>query len=69
MNIQALSNPRFLKRTKRRADSKLESVEAVYLLEQFTGPVPLRTERPAAEVLAERLAEADLAIVSPSFIP
>ena len=40
---------------------------AACLQEQFIGPLPLRCERPAAELLAERLAEPDF---SPAlFIP
>jgi hypothetical protein len=37
--------------------------------EQFTGPVPVRSERPMAEILAERLAEANPANPGPLFIP
>jgi hypothetical protein len=37
--------------------------------EQFTGPVPARNERPMAEIIKERLAEANPAYQCPVFIP
>jgi hypothetical protein len=37
--------------------------------EQFTGPLPARSERPMAEILAERLAKADPDSPTPVFIP
>ena len=69
MAAQVLSDLRLLIQTEPCADGILERVEAFYLQEQFTGPVPLRNERPAAELLAERLAGADPASTSLLFIP
>jgi hypothetical protein len=60
---------RFLTQTKPRADLMPECVEAFQLQEQFTSPVLVWTGRPAAELLAERLAEADPANTSLIFIP
>jgi len=51
------------------AAAKPQGVQAGCLQEQFTGPVPARSERSMAEILAERLAEADPARPSPVFIP
>ena len=42
---------------------------AACLQEQFAGQVPVRSERPMAEILAERLAEANPASPNPVFIP
>jgi hypothetical protein len=51
------------------AAAKPQSDQAACLQEQFTGPLPVRSERPMAEILAERLAEADPASPCPVFIP
>ena len=48
---------------------KRQEPHANSLQEQFTGLVPVRNERPMAEILAERLAEANPASPSPLFIP
>jgi hypothetical protein len=85
MNISIPSTARFLTRTKHGAEStpkghpKPERVEGVHLQEQFTGtalsdplkgPAQARTERPAAEVLAERLAESgSVSLAAPMFVP
>ena len=69
MAEQVLPDLRLLIQTEHRTDGNLKRVEAFYLQEQFTGPVPLRNERPAAELLAERLAGADPASTSLLFIP
>jgi hypothetical protein len=69
MTLKVFARPRFLTRKKHPAGSKPERLETSHLQEQFTGPVPLRAERPAAEFLAERLAESDPAGTSPVFIP
>ena len=37
--------------------------------EQFTGPVPARNERPMADIIKERLTEANPAYQCPVFIP
>ena len=69
MNMQILPTPRFLTRTKPQRVVKPESLEPLPLQEQFTGPVPLRRERPVAEILAERLAESNPASTPLVFIP
>jgi hypothetical protein len=51
------------------ADLKREHGETIDMQEQFTGPLPLRCERPANEILAERMAESDSASQSLVFIP
>jgi hypothetical protein len=50
-------------------EPKPERIDAFHLQEQFSGAVPLRTERPAAELLVERLIEACPPGASPVFIP
>jgi hypothetical protein len=69
MNMQILSKPRFLTRVKPQMLVKPERLEPFPLQEQFTGPVPLRSERPAAEILVERLAESGPNSAPPVFIP
>ena len=69
MTIPSYPNLPYVIRKKPGADSKTERVETVSIQEQFTGLVPLRNERPAAEVLSERLAKADPANSSLVFIP
>jgi hypothetical protein len=69
MNMQIHFIPRFLTRAKPQLVVKPERLEPFAVQEQFTGPVPLRCERPAAAILAERLAESDPASPSPVFIP
>ena len=51
------------------AATKPQELRAACLQEQFTGLDPRRNERPMAEILAERLAEADPASPGPLFIP
>jgi hypothetical protein len=69
MAISMLPKPHFLTRTKPCPDGKPECVEPFHLQEEFTGPLPVWSGRPAAELLAERLAESDPASPSPVFIP
>jgi hypothetical protein len=69
MNVQLILKPRFLTRTKHQSAVNPKHLEPFPPQEQFSGPVPLHRERPAAEILAERLAEADPASMSPVFIP
>jgi hypothetical protein len=86
MNLSIPSTARFLTRTKHGAEStpkgghpKPERVDGIHLQEQFTGialsdplkgPARVRTERPAAEVLAERLAESgSIFPAAPMFVP
>jgi hypothetical protein len=69
MTVQADPNPRVFHRTKPRAKRQPLHVQAVPLQEQFTGPLPLRDERPAADVLTECQAGADPASPAIVFIP
>jgi hypothetical protein len=69
MTEQTLPKPRFLTSTERCPELGLERLDAFHLQEQFAGPIPVRAERPAAEVLAERLAEPNSAGTTPVFIP
>jgi hypothetical protein len=69
MTVKVLPKPGFLTLKKHPADPKPERLETSQLQEQFSGAIPLRTERPAAELLAERLAESDPDSASPVFIP
>ncbi len=48
---------------------KQEHGETITIQEQFAGPIPLRGERPIAEILAERLAESDLEATPSVFVP
>ena len=65
MKLQPINKARFLTRTKRGGEYPAVRVEAADMQEHFSGTVPQRNERPAAEVLAE--AEAKSAILV--FIP
>jgi hypothetical protein len=76
MNLSIPSTARFLTRTKLGAEStpkghpKPERVEGVHLQEQVAGPRPVCNERPAADVLAERLAESGpVSYIAPIFVP
>ena len=44
-------------------------VQGICLQEQFTGQIPARSERPMAEILAERLVRADPSRPAPVFVP
>ena len=64
MNVQAVNKARFLTRTKRGSKYPAERVEVADMQEHFSGTVPQRNERPAAEVLAEAEAKsADLVFI------
>jgi hypothetical protein len=69
MSVQTKSKPRRLNRTKQPAETLPERDETLHLQEQFSGPVALRGERPVAELLAERLAEAEPGSTALLFIP
>jgi hypothetical protein len=58
MDKTAKPKVRLLSQAKALADLPPGQMEAGHLQEQFSGPVPLRGERPAAELLRERMAEA-----------
>jgi hypothetical protein len=67
MSIQSTPLPRLSNHSQPEADPTSERVDRLAMPEQVTGGVPQRTERPFADILAERLAEADPA--SLSFVP
>jgi hypothetical protein len=69
MKPHAMHVPGPSKRTRPAAGTKPERVEAVGAQEQFSGPVPLRSERPLAEIMHERQAGTDPSSPSPVFIP
>jgi hypothetical protein len=52
-----------------KADGLPKIEQVVQMQEQFTGLVPLRLERPAAEILAERLTRPCPTGTCPIFIP
>ncbi len=51
------------------AEDCAASAQAGCQQEQFSGPVPMRRERSMAEILKERLAEADPSCPAPVFVP
>jgi hypothetical protein len=59
----------FMAPTTSSAEAKPQGAQADFQQEQFTGPVPARRERSMAEILKERLAEADPSRPAPVFIP
>ena len=70
MTVSTLPELDFLTPMKHAAtEAKPCEVQADCLQEQFTGRIPVRSERPMAKILAERLAEADPASTGPLFIP
>jgi hypothetical protein len=69
MTVTALPELGIMNPTPDSAAARPQGVQAACLQEQFTGPVPARSERPMAEILAERLAEADPDSPCPVFIP
>jgi hypothetical protein len=69
MNVQINPKPRFMTSLQSLEDLRPEHRETFTMQEQFTGPLPSRSERPAAEILVERLAETTPGITPPVFIP
>jgi hypothetical protein len=69
MNVQIVPKPRLKALLQFREDLTREHGETIGMQEQFTGPIRLRFERPAAEILAERLAESGPDDAPLSFIP
>jgi hypothetical protein len=67
MNIQTIPLPRLSNRSQTGTDPASERVDRLAMPEQVTGGIPQRTERPFADILAERLAEAEPS--GPSFVP
>ena len=58
MNRAVILNQKKSRRGRNRVKREPGRVEAFPPQERFSGPVPLRGERPAAELLRERMAEA-----------
>ncbi|HTX91928.1 MAG TPA: hypothetical protein VMC09_12010 [Anaerolineales bacterium] len=69
MSTQTVTLHRFSSPLKGGAESRQERVDRLQPPEQATGPIPARAERTAAEILAERLREADPAAGPQSFVP
>jgi hypothetical protein len=69
MNIPAIFSSRLLSRRPPLEQIPAQGGDALHLQEQFSGPVPLRGERSAAEVLRERLDESDPAGIAQVFVP
>jgi hypothetical protein len=69
MNLQPIPNLSFLTRIEQHVASQPEEADICPAQEQFNGVIPLRDERPAADLLAERLDEADPAGTSLLFVP
>jgi len=69
MTVSVLPEIGFMTPMQHDAAAKPQSAQAACLQEQFTGPVPVRSERPMAEILAERLAETNPTSPCPVFIP
>jgi hypothetical protein len=69
MNVQAYPQTHFMTPNKPAANLQQAHAEMIDMQERFTGPIPLRLERPVAEILAERLAESGPDSTPPVFIP
>jgi hypothetical protein len=69
MCVQTNPNLSFLNRIEQHAASQPEDAYACPAQEQFNGSIPLRNERPVAELLAERQNEAEPAGASLLFVP
>jgi hypothetical protein len=69
MTVQTPPNYGFLNRIEQAACSHPEDMDSSPAQEQFNGVIPLRNERPVAELLVERLSDADSASTSLLFIP
>jgi hypothetical protein len=69
MNVQIYPKLHFKTLLRSRENLTREHGETLPMQEQFSGSIPLRGERPAADILAERLAEHDPANAAPLFIP
>ena len=69
MNVQKTPKQRKSDRGKSRVKRKTERLEELPLQERFGGKIPLRGERPAEEVLRERLDEAVAGSIPQIFVP
>jgi len=69
MNRPVILKQRKSGRGRSRVKGKTELLEAFPPQESFSGTVPVRFERPAAELLRERLEEADPAGNIQVFVP
>lgn len=69
MNIPAIFSSRLLSRRQPLEQIPAQGGEALHLQEQFSGPIPLRGERPVAELLREQMAEADPGGIAQVFVP
>ena len=69
MTIPVLPKIGFIPPMSHGVAAKPLSDQAACMQEQFTGQVAARNERPMAEIIKERLAEANPACQCPVFIP
>jgi hypothetical protein len=69
MNVPLLLMPRILARPQGPAEAQPERVEAFPSQEQSTDIIPLRNERPAADIFSERLTASDPASPTLVFVP
>ena len=65
MKIMSTNKKSFLTRTKPGSEYPAERVEAADMQEHFSGTVPQRNERPAAQVLAEAQAKSAVLVFIP----
>ena len=65
MKLQPINKARFLTRVKLGSEYPVERVEAADMQEHFSGTVPQRNERLAADVLAEAEAKAAVLVFIP----
>jgi hypothetical protein len=69
MSTPVIPEPGIMTPETHEAAEKPQHTQSACLQEQFSGPLPLRSERTMAEILAERLAEAGPDSPCPVFVP
>jgi hypothetical protein len=69
MSAPFIPEPAIMTPETHEAAAKPQHARATCLQEQFSCPLPLRSERTMAEILAERLAEAGPDSPCPMFVP
>jgi hypothetical protein len=69
MDVKVLPTPHSITPAESLAATRPERVEDSLLQEQASGPIPLRDERPAADIITERLTTSDPASPPLVFVP
>ena len=69
MTTTVIPEPGIMTPENHEAAAKPQHAWAACLQEHFSGPLPLRSERTMAEILAERLAESGPDSPCPMFVP